>query len=107
MVQAYREGLLKPTYKHKWNSRIREAWLLKTIEQEDDARLGMDAMMLQSQFAAWMQNRQQSLTSMLKRLTVLGRYREGDPTALLNLSTDGDLASLQELWKLLRRSGIV
>lgn len=107
MVQAFRAGLLKPGYTHKWSSRIREAWLLKSIEQEDDAELGINALHLKSQFAAWMENRQSSLTDMLRRMSLLGRYGEGDPTALLSLNNSSDMKSLQELWQVLRHNGIV
>lgn len=107
MVQAYCAGLLNPGYPHRWTSRIREELLLEHLMQQHDAATGLSALNLRAHFASRMQEPQKVVTMMLKHLTALQQYGEGDPTALLGLSTSPqEIQMLQELWHALKDSGI-
>lgn len=108
MVQAYRSGLLRPGYAFKWGSRIREAWLLRSIEQENDAAQARDTLQFKAAFAPILQNPGKLMEETLKLQEALGRYIEGDPTALLYLQKRTEhLSALQELWQAMTNHGIL
>lgn len=108
MVQAYRCGLLRPGFTHKWSSRIRENWLLRSIEQEHDAASVHATLQFKSSFAPLLQNPSQMMEESLKLLDALGRYGEGDPTALLYIQRRAEqLSVLQELWRAMSTHGML
>lgn len=100
MVQAYREGLLRPSYVYKWGSRLREGWLLRTLEQERDAEMAVEGLHMKAAFGLGMKERGKALSDMLKHLTHMSRYGEGDSSALIELEEQPmQHKMLQELWR--------
>ena len=108
MVQAYREGTLRPSYDYHWSSQIREEWLLSAIECKAETSTAIESLHVKSAFGMFMKDKAGFLKQLLDQLQVLGRLGEGDLTAMLQEgSSSTDFNKLQALWQAMQKGSIV